>query len=65
MSEDADKLRKQVSTLAEFGGQALRSTEIGELLQEATALVSEAIEVDLVKVLELLPGGQTSWCAQV
>jgi len=58
MIEDADKLRKQVSTLAEFGGQALRSTEIGELLQEATALVSEAIEVDLVKVLELLPGGQ-------
>ena len=59
MSEDADKLRKQVSALAKFGGQALRSSEIGELLQEATSLVSDAIEVDLVKVLELLPDGQS------
>jgi two-component sensor histidine kinase len=55
---DADKLRKQVATLATFGGHALRSSEIGELLQEATQLVSDAIEVDLVKVLELLPDGE-------
>jgi GAF domain-containing protein len=32
--------------------------EIGELLQEATQLVSDAIGVDLVKVLQLLPDGQ-------
>ena len=51
----ADKLRKQVSTLAKFGGEALRSGNIGDLLQRATQLVSEAIEVDLVKVLQLLP----------
>ena len=54
----AEKLRKQVATLACFGGHALRSRNIGELLQEATLLVSDAIEVDLVKVLELLPDGE-------
>jgi two-component sensor histidine kinase len=57
-SEIADKLRKQVSTLAKFGGRALRTEDIGALLQEATELVSDAIDVELVKVLELLPGGQ-------
>ena len=55
---EAEKLRKQVATLACFGGRALRSRNIGELLQEATLLVSDAIEVDLVKVLELLPDGE-------
>jgi two-component sensor histidine kinase len=54
----SDKLRRQVATLATFGGHALRSSEIGELLQEATQLVSDAIGVDLVKVLQLLPDGQ-------
>jgi two-component sensor histidine kinase len=58
MEHPADKLRKQVSTLAKFGGEALRSGSIGDLLQRATQLVSEAIEVDLVKVLQLLPDGQ-------
>jgi two-component sensor histidine kinase len=53
-----DKLRKQVSTLARFGGRALRSDDIGDLLQQATELVSDAIEVDLVKVLQLLPDGE-------
>ena len=57
MSE-TEKLRKQVATLARFGGRALRSENIGELLQEATQLVSHAVEVDLVKILELLPDGQ-------
>jgi GAF domain-containing protein len=55
---ESDKLRRQVATLATFGGHALRSGEIGELLQEATQLVSNAIGVDLVKVLQLLPDGQ-------
>ena len=49
------KLRKQVATLARFGGEALRSSEIGDLLQEATRLVSDAVEVDLVKVLRAPP----------
>jgi two-component sensor histidine kinase len=56
---EADKLRKQVSTLAAFGKRALRVEDMGGLLQEATGLVSEAIEVDLVKVLELLPDRET------
>jgi GAF domain-containing protein len=56
---NAEKLRKQVATLASFGGRALGSSDIGELLQEATRLVSDAVEVDLVKVLELLPDGQS------
>jgi two-component sensor histidine kinase len=55
---EAHKLRRQVSTLSEFGKRALRSDDIGALLQEATRLVSDAIDVDLVKVLELLPGGE-------
>jgi hypothetical protein len=50
----AEKLRKQVATLAGFGGRALRSSNIDELLQDATQLVSDVVEVDLVKVLGLL-----------
>jgi hypothetical protein len=55
---ETEMLRRQVSTLAAFGGQALRAQEVGELLQEATRRVSEAIEVDLVKVLEPIANGQ-------
>lgn len=55
---NADQLRKQVATLASFGGRALRKSDVGELLQEATQFVSDAVEVDLVKVLELLPDGE-------
>jgi two-component sensor histidine kinase len=58
-SDEADKLRKQVSTLAEFGKRALQVDDVGALLQEATRLVSDAIEIDLVKVLELLPDRET------
>lgn len=57
-SAAAEKLRKQVSVLSKFGGQSLRSENIDELLHEATRLVSEAMDVDLVKVLELLRDGQ-------
>lgn len=57
-SATAEKLRKQVSALAQFGAQSLRSENIDELLHEAARLVSEAMDVDLVKVLELLPDGQ-------
>jgi hypothetical protein len=55
---ETEKLRRQFSTLAAFGGQALRAQDVGELLQEATRLVSEAIEVDLVKLLEPISNGQ-------
>src|SRR3954452_18875994 len=59
VSSEVAKLRKQVSALAEFGKAVLRVDDIGALLQEATRLVSDAIDVDLVKVLELLPDGKT------
>jgi hypothetical protein len=55
---EANKPRRQVSTLAQFGKLALRSDDIDGLLQEATRLVSDAVAVDLVKVLELLPNGE-------
>jgi hypothetical protein len=55
---EAHKLRRQVSTLSQFGKRALRSDDIDGLLQEATRLVSDAIDVELVKVLELVPGGE-------
>jgi len=57
MRTEAHKLRRQVSTLSEFGKRALQTDDIEGLLQEATRLVSDAIDVDLVKVLELLPSG--------
>lgn len=55
---EAHKLRRQISTLSEFGKRALRTDDINGLLQEATRLVSDAIDVDLVKVLELLSNGE-------
>jgi two-component sensor histidine kinase len=55
---EADKLRKQVSNLAKFGTCALQVDDVGALLQKATRLVSDAIEIELVKVLELLPDGE-------
>jgi two-component sensor histidine kinase len=57
--DEAEKLRKQVSTLAEFGKDALRIDDVGALLQAATRLVSDAIDVELVKVLQILPDGET------
>ena len=55
---EAHKLRRQVSTLSQFGKRALKSDDIDGLLQEATRLVSDAIDVELVKVLELTPDGE-------
>jgi two-component sensor histidine kinase len=55
---NAEKLRKQVTALARFGAQSLRSENIDELLHEAAHLVSQAMDVDLVKVLELLPDNE-------
>src|SRR3546814_20989362 len=56
---DAERLRKQSDALSKFGGHALRTDDLDAWLQEATELVSEAIEIDLVKVLQLLPDGET------
>jgi two-component sensor histidine kinase len=55
----AEGLRNQQRVLAEFGLEALRGTDLNQMLQHATQLVSEALDVDLVKVLEIQPGGKT------
>jgi len=56
---EAEKLRKQRGALARFGAHALRTDDLDELLHEAAVNVSEAMEIDLVKVLQLLPNGNT------
>ena len=58
-AEQAEVLRKQRAVLSQFGRDALQTGNIQELLQRATELVSDALDVDLVKVLELQPGGKT------
>ena len=55
----AEKLRKQRAALARLGGHALRTNKLDDLLHEASVNVSKAMEIDLVKVLELLPDGRT------
>ncbi len=55
----AERLRRQRSTLADFGLRAFRADDLDALLHEAAVHVSHAIEVDLVKVLELQPDGKT------
>jgi two-component sensor histidine kinase len=58
-ASEAEKLRKQRAALARFGQHALRTTDLDELLHEASVNVSEAMEIDLVKVLQLMPDGET------
>ena len=61
---DAEKLRKQVATLASFGGKALRSSEIGDLLQEATRLVSMPSRWIWSKFLSSFPMAAISLCVR-
>jgi two-component sensor histidine kinase len=56
---EVDRLRKQVAALARFGNHALRTGDLNGLLQEASVVVSETSGIELVKVLELLPDGET------
>ncbi len=53
-----ERLRKQQAGLAEFGLQAFQAEDLDDLLQEAAALVSQAIDVRLVKILEWRPEEQ-------
>jgi two-component sensor histidine kinase len=57
--EAVEKLRKQIGALSAFGGQSLRTHDLDRLLHQACELVSEAMGIELVKVLELLPDGET------
>ena len=56
---EVERLRQQAMALSHFGGHALRTHDLDALLQEAVKLVSEATGIELVKVLELLPDGET------
>lgn len=51
----SDQLRMQRSTLADFGLFAFKCRDLDELLHRAAELVSDALKVDLVKVLEHRP----------
>ena len=50
-----ERIRSQRAALADFGMQAFQSSDLDELLTTASQLVSEAMEIDLVKVLEHFP----------
>jgi two-component sensor histidine kinase len=53
----SERLRQQRASLADFGLQAFRGSDLDELLSCAVRLVSDAVDIKLVKILELLPGG--------
>ncbi|HEU4683627.1 MAG TPA: response regulator [Nitrospira sp.] len=48
---------RQQQALADLGVRALQDTEIGRILDEAVRMVSEMLNVELCKILELLPDG--------
>jgi hypothetical protein len=54
----AERLRRQGSTLAEFGLHAFRADDLDQLLHRAAELVADGIGVRRAKVLELMPGGK-------
>jgi two-component sensor histidine kinase len=54
---EAEKLRAQIAVLSEFGKHALKTQDLQELLQRATEIIAQALDIELVKVLELLPDG--------
>ncbi len=57
---DEQELRaraRQQAAVAELGQRALASEDVDALLAEAVEVVDRTLEVDYVKVLELMPGG--------
>jgi two-component sensor histidine kinase len=54
----AERLRRQGSTLAEFGLHAFQADDLDQLLHRAAELVADGIGVRRAKVLELMPGGK-------
>lgn len=51
----AEQLRRHQKALADFGLEAFRSEDLDALLGQAAHRVSEALGVELVKIMELLP----------
>lgn len=52
------RLRQHRASLADFGLEAFRGDDLDALLSSAARLVSTALDVRLVKILELLVGGE-------
>jgi two-component system, cell cycle sensor histidine kinase and response regulator CckA len=52
-----DPLRQQAA-IAHLGQRALAGTDVRALMREAAACLAKVLGVDLVEVLELLPGGE-------
>jgi PAS domain S-box-containing protein len=58
-AEDERALRvRQQAAVAELGHAALAGADVDELLQDAVARLTETLDVEYAKVLELLPGGE-------
>lgn len=49
---------EQQAALAELGQQALATTDLDALFQEATSVVADHLDTDYCKVLDLLPDGE-------
>jgi two-component sensor histidine kinase len=58
LQKKADVLRRQNKALADFGLEAFCNPDLDRILHHATELVSRAMDIRLVKILELLPGGE-------
>ena len=56
---DLDYRLKQQQILSEFGVEALRADDLGELLQRATELCAEGMSAQFCKALEYKPGEDT------
>ncbi|MCZ7572140.1 MAG: PAS domain S-box protein [Ardenticatenaceae bacterium] len=50
---------RQQAAVAGFGQRAIVETDLSALLNDAVALVSQTLEVEYCKLLELLPDGET------
>ncbi len=56
-------LRAQRAALADFGLFAFRCRDFNTLLTRAAELVSDALQIELVKILEHRPGKEISCSA--
>lgn len=56
-AEELERRARQQAGVAELGLRALGSDRLQRLLDEAVVLVARTLDVELVKVVELLPGG--------
>lgn len=57
-AKDLEVRMRQRAALADLGESALSGIELGPLMEKAVALVAETLDVQYVKILELLPDGR-------